>query len=56
MASLRLNMRDPDFHRKALAFSKGLSLNDVHWVVPDGFGASWEECNLEHEGGSVFFW
>ena len=46
MASLGLNMRDPDFHRKALAFSKGLSLNDVHWVVPDGFGASWEECNL----------
>lgn len=46
MASLGLNMRDPDFHRKALAFSRGLSLNDVHWVVPDGFGASWEECNL----------
>ena len=46
MASLGLNMRDPDFHRKALAFSKGLSLNDVHWVVPDGYGASWEECNL----------
>ena len=46
MASLGLNMRDPDFHRKALAFSKGLSLNDVHWVVPDGFGQSWEECNL----------
>lgn len=37
MASLGLNMRDPEFHRKALEFSKGLSLNDVHWVVPDGF-------------------
>ena len=46
MAALGLNMRDPDFHRKALALSKGLSLNDVHWVVPDGFGASWDECNL----------
>lgn len=46
MASLGLNMRDPDFHRKALAFSNGLSLNDVHWVVPDGFGAMWKECNL----------
>ncbi len=46
MASLGLNMRDPEFHRKALEFSKGLSLNDVYWVVPDGYGASWEECNL----------
>lgn len=46
MASLGLNMRDPEFHRKALEFSKGLSLNDVHWVVPDGYGASWDDCNL----------
>ena len=46
MASLGLNMRDPEFHRKALEFSKGLSLNDVHWVVPDDFHGTWEECNL----------
>lgn len=46
MASLGLNMRDPDFHRKALDFSKGLSLNDVYWVTSDDFGGSWEDCNL----------
>ena len=46
MASLGLNMRDPEFHRKALEFSKGLSLNDVHWVVPDDFHGTWEDCNL----------
>ena len=46
MASIGLNMRDPEFHRKALEFSKGLSLNDVYWVVPDGFGGTWEDCNL----------
>ena len=46
MASLGLNMRDPDFHRKALSFSRGLSLNDVYWVVSDDFGGSWEEFNL----------
>lgn len=46
MASLGLNMRDPDFHRKALAFSKGLSLNDVYWVVSDDDDTVWEDCNL----------
>lgn len=35
MSSLGLNMRDPEFHRKALDFSRGLSLNDVYWTVPD---------------------
>lgn len=46
MASLGLNMRDPAFHRKALAFSMGLSLNDAYWTVPDEFAPSWEDCNL----------
>ena len=46
MFSLGLNMRDPEFHRKALAFSKGLSLTDVHWVVPEGFRGTWDACNL----------
>ena len=46
MASLGLNMRDPEFHRKALDFSRGLSLNDVYWTVPDDDRTSWEECNL----------
>jgi len=46
MFSLGLNMRDPDFHRKALDLSLGLSLNDVYWVVPDDFRGTWAECNL----------
>jgi len=46
MFSLGLNMRDPDFHRKALGLSLGLSLNDVYWVVPDDFRSTWAECNL----------
>ena len=46
MSSLGLNVRDPAFHRKALAYSKGLSLNDVYWVVPDDFDGTWKECNL----------
>ena len=46
MASLGLNINSVDYHRKALDFSKGLSLNDVYWVVPDDFKGSWKECNL----------
>jgi len=46
MFSLGLNMRDPDFHRKSLELSLGLSLNDVYWVVPDGFSGAWKDSNL----------
>lgn len=46
MGVLGLNMRGLDFHRRALGFSKGLSLNDVHWVVPADFTGSWADCNL----------
>jgi len=46
MFSLGLNMRDPDFHRKALDVSLGLSLNDVYWVVSDDFRGTWSACNL----------
>ena len=46
MASLGLDPQEPDFHRKALDFSKGLSLNDVYWVTADNFTGSWRDCNL----------
>lgn len=46
MDSLGLNINSPDYHRKALEFGKGLSLNDVYWVVPDDFRGTWAEFNL----------
>ena len=46
MDSLGLNINSPDYPRRALEFSKGLSLNDVHWVVPDDFRGTWAESNL----------
>ena len=46
MGALGLNMRGLDFRRRALAFSKGLSLNDVYWVVPKDFAGTWKACNL----------
>ena len=46
MESLGLNINSPAYHRKALEFSKGLSLNDVYWVVPDDFSGTWVEFNL----------
>lgn len=44
--SLGLNINSPDYHRRALEFSKGLSLNDVYWVLPDDFHGTWAEFNL----------
>ncbi|MBQ6329901.1 MAG: XRE family transcriptional regulator, partial [Kiritimatiellae bacterium] len=32
--------------RAIIEMCKGLSLNDVHWVVPDNFKGSWKDCNL----------
>ena len=46
MDSLGLNINSPSYHRKALEFSLGLSLNDVYWVVPDDFRGTWAEFNL----------
>ena len=46
MDSIGLNINSPDYHRKALEFGMGLSLNDVYWVVPDGFRGTWAEFNL----------
>ena len=46
MDSIGLNINSPAYHRKALEFSKGLSLNDVYWVVPDDFPGTWAEFNL----------
>ena len=46
MDSLGLNINSPAYPRRALEFSKGLSLNDVYWVVPDDFHGTWAESNL----------
>ncbi|MCR5414081.1 MAG: winged helix-turn-helix transcriptional regulator [Kiritimatiellae bacterium] len=32
--------------RAIIEMSKGLSLNDVYWVVPDGFAGEWKDFNL----------
>ena len=46
METLGLNINSSGYHRRALEFSKGLSLNDVHWVVPENFRGTWKEFNL----------
>lgn len=46
MESLGININALDYHRKALDFSKGLSLNDVYWVVPDDYRGTWADVNL----------
>ena len=32
--------------RGIIEMCRGLSLNDVHWVVPNDFKGSWKDCNL----------
>ena len=32
--------------RAIIEMCKGLSLNDVYWVVPDGFSGAWKDFNL----------
>ena len=32
--------------RAIVEFSRGLSLNDVYWIVADGFSGSWSDYNL----------
>lgn len=32
--------------RSLIEVSKGLSLNDVHWICPDGFKSDWKKVNL----------
>ena len=32
--------------RGIIEICRGLSLNDVHWVVPNDFKGSWKDCNL----------
>ena len=43
MARLGLNSRNI---RGIIELCRGLSLNDVHWVVDDNFKGRWAECNL----------
>lgn len=37
LTGLGFDPRDPRYLRRLIEFSLGLSLNDVHWIVPDGF-------------------
>ena len=43
MASTGLDARNV---RGIIEICRGLSLNDVHWVVPNGFKGKWKDCNL----------
>jgi len=46
LVSAGFNPGDPGYLRRLIEFCKGLSLNDVHWVVPDDFDGGWTACNL----------
>ena len=37
---------DPSWKRNLVTFSRGLSLNDVHWVVKDDSSEKWATANL----------
>ena len=37
---------DPSWKRNLVIFSRGLSLNDVHWVVKDDSSETWAKANL----------
>ena len=51
LSYLGLNTGNP---RDLLAVSKGLSLNDVYWLVPDDSPLKWGTCNLyENDFSSV---
>lgn len=43
MARMGLDSRNT---RGIIELCRGLSLNDVYWVVSDGFHRSWADCNL----------
>ena len=43
LARLGLNAKDL---RGIIRICRGLSLNDVFWVVEDGFRRTWKDCNL----------
>jgi len=46
LVSAGFNPSDPAYLRRMIEFCKGLSLNDVHWIVPDDFRGTWRDCNL----------
>ena len=43
MAATGLDARNV---RGIIEICRGLSLNDVHWVVPNDFKGKWKDCNL----------
>jgi len=46
LAALRQLGIPSDDVRAIVEFSRGLSLNDVYWIVEDGFSGSWKDYNL----------
>ncbi|MGN0875936.1 MAG: hypothetical protein ACI4TC_01540 [Kiritimatiellia bacterium] len=46
LEGLGFDSRDPRHLRKVIEFCRGLSLNDVHWVVEDSFNGCWADFNL----------
>jgi len=46
LTSMGFNPSDPRYLCRLIECCKGLSLNDVHWVVPDDFTVRWRDCNL----------
>ncbi|WP_080797210.1 HipA domain-containing protein [Arabiibacter massiliensis] len=42
----------PNDRSGIIAASLGLSLNDSYWIVPEGFGGTFAECNLFENGFS----
>ena len=54
LARQGLNERDT---RGILAVSRGLSLQDAHWIAEDGFPGRWADVNLfEHPFSTVLAW
>ena len=46
LEGLGFDSRDPRHLRKVIEFCRGLSLNDVHWIVEDSFDGCWADFNL----------
>jgi len=54
LTSMGFNPSDPRYLCRLIECCKGLSLNDVHWVVPDDFAGNWRDCNLYQNDFSEF--
>ena len=46
LQSMGFKPRDPLYRKALIEFCRGLSLNDVHWVVKDNSRERWADANL----------